>query len=157
MTSSSEVINDLYAEFPAEVRQELSGHERTITAPLGSRLLQSGTSPEQLIILNSGSAETSVLAAGKSLSLGIAGPGKIFGLHSIIAGVPPVTNVTCLEQCEVTLLPKKAFLDVLQRYPQMYIAVVKVLSSDLAAADRVIRNYARRSTARTQLKCVKPG
>ncbi len=157
MTSNGEVMNDLYAEFSAEVRQELSGHERTITAPQGSKLLQSGNPPDQLIILNSGSAETSVLAAGKNLSLGIAGPGKVFGLHSIIAGVPPVTNVTCLEACEVTLVPKKVFLDALQRYPRMYISVVKVLSSDLAAADRVIRNYARRSTARSQLKCAKPG
>lgn len=157
MTSSSEVINDLYAGFPAEIRQELSGHEQTITAHSGSRLLQSGTSPEQLIILNSGSAETSVLAAGKSLSLGVAGPGKVFGLPSIIADVPTLTNVTCLEECEVTLVPKQAFLDVLQRYPQMYVAVVKVLSSDLAAANRVIRDYARRSTVKTHLKCIKPG
>jgi CRP-like cAMP-binding protein len=90
------------------------------------------------------------------VSLGIACPGKVFGLHSVIANAPPGTSVTCLEECEVTFLPKTAFLNVLRRNPQMYFAVVKVLSSDLAAADRVIRKFGRGSTARTQPKCFKP-
>jgi CRP-like cAMP-binding protein len=157
MITDSAVTNDLYAEFSAEVRQELATHEQVVSAPRGATLLLSGTCPDQVIILNSGSAETSVPASGTSLSLGIGGAGKVFGLHSIMSGVPTDTSVTCLEQCEVTLLPKKAFLDALERHPQMYMAVVKVLSADLAAADRVIRNYARGSAARNQIKHVKPG
>lgn len=156
MTQSSEVTIDLYADLSAEVRQELAKHERVMTAPPGTRLLQCGTSPDQLIFLNSGSAETSVQVAGKTMSLGIARPGKVFGLHSIISGAPPDTSVICLEECEVTIVPKAVFLDALQWNPRMYFAVVKVLSSDLAAADRFIRTYVRGSPARSQAKRIKP-
>lgn len=156
MTSTSEVTNDLYAGFSAEVRQELATQEELRAAPQGTQLLCCGICPDHLIILNSGSAEISVLASEKTLSLGVARSGRVFGLHSLISGVPPDTTVTCLEECKVTLIPKQVFLDLLQRYPQMYIAVVKVLSSDLAAADRVIRNHARGSAAKAQLRYVKP-
>ncbi|SRR6266481_5261350 len=156
MTSSSELTNELYAGFSEQVRRELGKHEQAATVPRGTRLLECGASPDQLIILNSGYAETSILVAGQARSLGIARPGKVFGLRSIIAAVPPETSVTCLEECEVVFLPKAAFLNVLRQNPRMYFAVVKVLSSDLAAADRVIRNYGRGSTARTQPKCFKP-
>ncbi len=143
MCSSSEVINELYAGLSDQVRRELAKHEKAVTVPRGARLVQCGTSPDRLIILNSGSAETFVAVAGKTMSLGISRPGKVFGLHAMLAAAPPDTSVICLEECEVTFLPKPAFLSVLQRNPQMYLAVVKVLSSDLAAADRLIRTHGR--------------
>ena len=155
MTSTSEVTNDLYAGLSEDLRRELARHGEAVTVPQGTRLLQCGISPDHLIILNSGSTEISILVAGKTRSLGVARPGKVFALHSIISGEAPHTSVTCLEECRVTLLPREAFLDLLQRNPQMYFAVIKVLSSDLAAADRVIRKYARGSAARTQPKSFK--
>lgn len=156
MNSSSEVTNELYAGLSEDLRHELAKHERVVTVPRGTRLLQRGTLPDHLIILNSGSTDISVLVAKKTRSLGVARPGKVFALHSIISGEAPHTSVTCLEECGVTLVPRETFLDVLQRNPQMYLAVVKVLSSDLAAAQRVIRRYARGSTAKAQPKCFKP-
>jgi len=119
-------------------------------------LLQCGIPADRLIILNSGSAEISVSIAGKIRSLGVEGPGKVFALDSIISGAALHTSVTCVEECSVTLMPKEGFLEVLRRNPQMYFAVAKVLSSDLAAADRIIRNYARRSTAKSLAKCFRP-
>ena len=56
---------------------------------------------------------------------------------------PPEITVTCLEECRVTILPKNVFLGVLARRPEMYFAVIKVLSADLATADRLRRECAR--------------
>lgn len=156
MNSSSEVTNELYAGLSDDLRHELAEHGRVVTVPQGTRLLQCGISPDHLIILNSGSTEISLLGTGKTRSLGVARPGKVFALHSIISGEAPHTSVTCLEECRVTLVPRETFLDVLQRNPQMYLAVVKVLSSDLAAAQRVIRRYARGSATKAQPECFKP-
>jgi CRP-like cAMP-binding protein len=152
MTSPIEFKNELYDGFSDAVCRELSVHEQTRTFAPGTRLVESGVPSEQLIILISGTAETTVEVSGKTVSLGIAGPGKVFVLHSIIAGAMPEATVTCLQECMVTLVPKAAFLHVLERNPQMYFAVVKVLSSDLAAAHRVLRNYARRSAGYTRSK-----
>jgi len=145
MTSSVELKNELYANLSDEVRQELAQHTQTITVARGTSLVKCGIPPYQLVILNSGSAEIYVPAGGKSLSLGVSGPGKVFGLQSILSGEAPHTSVTCLEECEVTLLPKEAFLGVLQRNPQMYFVIAKILSADLASADEVIRGIGRGS------------
>lgn len=139
----------MYDEFPEAVRQELSLHEQTVTVAPGTRLVENGVPAEQLIILITGTAETTIEVSGKHLSLGVAGPGKVFVLHSIIAHAAPEATVTCLQECRVTLVPKEVFLDALTRNPQMYFAVVKVLSSDLAAAHRVLRDYAGGSAAKT--------
>jgi CRP-like cAMP-binding protein len=152
MTSSIPFKNELYAGLPETVCRELSLHEQTVTVAAGTRLVESGVSAEQLIILVSGTAETTVEVSGKNISLGVAGPGKVFLLHSIIAGAMPEATVTCLQECRVTLVPKDAFLDALARNPQMYLAVVRVLSSDLIVAHRILRDYARKSVAKAGLR-----
>jgi CRP-like cAMP-binding protein len=152
MTSAGEATNELYAGLSDDLRQELGGHEQTVTFSRGTTLLQSGMPADRLVILTSGSAETSVLTAGKVRSLGIARPGKVFALDSIISGEALRTSVTCSEECGVTFVPKAVFLDVLRRNPQMYFAVAKVLSADLAAANRVIRAYARNAMTKTVAK-----
>lgn len=145
MASIMEVKNELYAHLSGEVRQELAKYEHASRASRGTILVQCGIPLDRLIILNSGSAETSVPVGDKTLPLGIAGPGKILALHSILSGEAAHTSVTCLEECGLTVLPREAFLGVLSRNPQMYFAIVKILSSDLAIADGVIRDRGRSS------------
>src|SRR5215467_6019861 len=103
--------NELYANLPSEVQQELAQHQRTATVAKGSKLVRYGMPPEELIILNSGSAQVTVPVGRRQISLGIAGPGRVLGLRSIICGEVPETDVTCLEQCDITLLPKETFLE----------------------------------------------
>jgi CRP-like cAMP-binding protein len=145
VSSMTTIANELYANLTPHVQHELAGQERAATVPEGSKLLTSGDVPEQLIILVSGSAELTIPAAGKPLSLGTAGPGKVFGLRSIICGENQEIDVTCLEECEIVLLPGEAFLQLLRGNPQMYFAVVKVLSADLKKAHGVLRQKTRKS------------
>jgi CRP-like cAMP-binding protein len=152
MTSADEATNELYAGLSDDLRQELARHEQTATFSRGATLLQCGIPAERLLILTSGSAETSVLIAGKVRSLGVARPGKVFALDSIISGEALRTSVTCSEECGVAFVPKAVFLDVLQRNPQMYFAVARVLSSDLEAANRVIRAFGRNAAHKTLAK-----
>jgi CRP-like cAMP-binding protein len=152
MTSPIDCNNELYAGFSEAVCRELSRYERTMTVASGTRLVENGVPATQLIILITGTAETTVEVSGKNLSLGVAGPGKVFVLHSIIAGAMPEATVTCLQECRITLLPKDAFLATLGRNPQMYFSVVKVLSSDLAIAHRVLRDYVGGPGPRARLR-----
>ncbi len=143
MTSPIELENELYAGLPEAVRQELSRSQEAATVAPGTRLVQNDVIPEALIIVNSGTVQSTVVVAGKEMSLGIAGPGRVLALHSIMTGTAPNTTVTTLEECKVTIVPKRVFLDLLERHPEMYFAVVKVLSTDLVNADRLIRECAR--------------
>ncbi len=137
-------MNDLYEGLSEEALEELKKHERAAIIPSGGKLLEHGVLPENLIIVNSGAVDISVPAAGSHVSLGSAGPGKVFGMRAAIAGETPEINVTCLDECAVTLVPRKEFMAVLQKYPNIYFAVARVLSADLKIADRLIRDCSRR-------------
>jgi CRP/FNR family transcriptional regulator len=137
--SMTTMTNELYANVYPDVQQQLTEHERPATVPKGSKLLRHGVPSEELIIVNSGSAEVTVPVRGKNISLGVVGSGKVLGLRSVICGEVPEVDVTCLEPCDITFLPRDAFLEVLRRNPQMYFAVVKVLSADLKKAHIILR------------------
>jgi len=143
MPSPTELDNELYAGLTEAARQELASHGISAIAARGTHLVERGAAPAGVVILNAGTAETTVLVAGKEVSLGVDRPGKVFALHPIMSGSKPEVMVTCLEECRVTIVPKTVFLEILERYPEMYFAVGKVLSADLASADRVIRECAR--------------
>ena len=134
------MTNELYANLSTEVLQQLTNEERSATVPPGSKLIEHEISPNQLIILNSGLAEITVTIAGKPISLGTVGSGNVLGLRSIMCGEVPEIDVTCLEECDITLLQRDTFLEVLRRNPEMYLAVVKVLSADLKRVQSFLRD-----------------
>jgi len=140
------MMNELYANLSAPLLQQLRNQERSATVSQGSKLIQYRISPNQLIILNSGLAEITVPVAGKPVSVGTAGPGKVLGLRCIMCGEVSEIEVTCLEECEITLLSRDAFLEVLHSNPEMYFAIVKVLSADL----KTVQSFLREKTGRTK-------
>jgi CRP/FNR family transcriptional regulator, polysaccharide utilization system transcription regulator len=150
MTTS--MTNELYSNVPVDVQQELTEEAKSGTASQGSKLIQHGVSPSRLIFLDSGSAEITVPVAGKPISLGTVGPGKVLGLRSVMCGEVPEIDVTCLEDCEITLLSSDTFLDVLRRNPQMYFAVVKILSADL----KTVQSFLREKTGRAKAEAARP-
>jgi CRP-like cAMP-binding protein len=156
MNSIIHLKNELYANLPIDVREELARHEQVLTVARGTSLVRCAVPADQLVILNSGTVEVSVPVGGKTLSLGVAGPGKVFGLHSVVSGDAAHTDVKCLQNCEVVVLPRKSFLGVLQQYPQMYIAIARVLSSELAVADDLIRDRGRGFKSKARLTWLSP-
>jgi CRP-like cAMP-binding protein len=139
------MTNELYANVPAGVQHELKQEAKSETAVQGSKLIQHGVAASRLIFLDSGSAEITVPVGGKTISLGKVEPGKVLGLRSIMCGEVPEIDVTCLEDCEISLLSSEAFLDVLRRNPQMYFAVVKILTSDLKTVQSFLRDKTGRA------------
>jgi CRP-like cAMP-binding protein len=139
------MTNELFANLSVDVQQQLTQEAKSGTALKGSRLIQQGVAPGRLIFIESGSAEITVPVDGKPVSLGTVGSGKVLGLRSIMCDEIPEIEVTCLEECKITLLSKEAFLKILQRNPQMYFAVVKVLTADLKAVQSFLREKSGRA------------
>ncbi|HZR27238.1 MAG TPA: Crp/Fnr family transcriptional regulator [Terriglobales bacterium] len=144
-TATNTNVNELYAPLPAEIRHKLERHEQIKTVPAGTRLISQGIAQAYLFIINSGSVELSVPSLGRSIKVAVAGSGKVFGLHAMVSGEPPKVNVTCLEECAVTLIPKEKFTEILQGNPQIYFAIAKILSQDLRIADDLLRRIPRNS------------
>lgn len=140
----NKAANELYAMLSPALRTELARHERSMTVPEGTNLIRHGELLDHLVIINSGKVEVTLSCSRKQASLGLAQGGKVFGMRAVVAGELPEVDVTCLESCDISILPRDAFLSLLKSNPEIYFAVAKVLSSDLQIADRVLRTASRR-------------
>jgi CRP-like cAMP-binding protein len=153
----NEAGNELYAMLAPELRAELARHERSVTVPAGTRLITQGAPPDQLVIVTSGKVEITLGCTRESVSLDCAAMGKVFGMRAAISGELPEINVTCVDSCSVTTLPRDVFLELLKTHPETYFAVARVLSSDLQIADRILRNSARRCPSGPRARVPKMG
>jgi CRP-like cAMP-binding protein len=140
-------VNEFYAGLSAGIRKKLENCEQDIRVPRGYKLIQHGVPPGRLIILSAGTVEISVPSTGDDVVLETAGAGKVFGMRAVVSGEVPEINATCLEPCDIAVIPGQVFAALLRDNPQMYFAVAKVLSTDLKIADRLIRNCARKASA----------
>ena len=141
----SEAANELYDMLSPELRAELARFEQLRIVPPGTHLITCGVPPESLVIVNAGKVEITLDCRSRHpASLGYSGAGKVFGMRATVSGELPEIDVTCLESCSITTVPRDVFLTLLKNNPQAYFAVAKVLSSDLQIADRILRGNSRR-------------
>lgn len=132
-------INELYQFLSPTVRAELSRYEEKATVPAGTKLMSEVVIPEHLIAIERGSVEISVPVRGKAVPLTVAGAGKVLGLRPIVADVLPEIEAMTIEECKISRISRQAFLEVLSRHPEMYLAIAKVLSADLNTVERFLR------------------
>ncbi len=148
--------NELYAMLRADLRRELAQHEQLMTVPEGAILIDHGILPDHLVILNSGTVRVSVPSPKRPASMTTGQEGKVFGMRAAISGELPEIDVTCVEPCNITILPRDVFLGLLKSHPEIYFAVAKVLSADLQIADRILRNHPRRVAPVPRFRVPKP-
>ncbi len=148
--------NELYATLRAELRHELAQHEQLMTVPEGAILIDHNILPDYLVILNSGTVRVSVPSPKRAVSMTTGQQGKVFGMRAAISGQLPEIDVTCIEPCNITVLPRDVFQDLLKSHPEIYFAVAKVLSADLQIADRILRNHPRRTVPIPRFRVPKP-
>ncbi len=143
--SRAQISNELYDALPDEVRLQLEGLKTHRLVPTGSLLIERGVSPESVIFVESGKVEITVPGEDKSLHLAVAGPGKVFGLRAVVAEGPPEITVRCMEECGIAEVSREQFLSVVRNDPRAYVAIAKVLSSDLLMAENLRRRLRARS------------
>lgn len=131
--------NELYAALPVEISQRLEDHQESRVFAQGEKLIRKNIPLSHLLIIKSGSVEISVLTRGTAIPIASVGAGKVLGMRALVSGEPPEIEATCLEDCAATLISKNTFIQLLKEYPQIYLAVAKVLSADLQAAHRQLR------------------
>lgn len=139
--------NELYDELSPEIHEKLKALETAATFPAGTQIMRAGVYPD-LIIITSGLVEISLPVPKGTFSLVLAGAGKVLGLRSMVSEVLPETNVTTLKTTTGAMIPEKEFVRILHQYPQMYLAIAKVLSRDLNTVDRLLRQAAVDASAK---------
>src|SRR5215467_12772896 len=110
MSLESENANELFSQLATDLRRKLAQHAQLMTAAEGTSLIDHSVLPDHLVILNSGTVRVSVPCARRTVSMTTGQVGKVFGMRAAISGELPEIDVTCLEPCNITVVPRDAFL-----------------------------------------------
>jgi len=94
---------------------------------------------DTLFIINSGSVKiTHISEDGREVILSILSEGDFFFVFAIFDGERRSANVIALEDSEVFLLERENFLDLLEKFPRIAIALLEELATRLRKSDQQI-------------------
>lgn len=132
-------MNELYNAISAGICNELCQHEEHAIVATGTTLIEEGTVPDHLIIIEEGRVEIVLWCPNDGKSLIFGHEGQILGLSSIITGAPEAFDVRTIEACAISKIRADIFLDVLNRHPELYVAIAKLLCKAVTNAERLLR------------------
>jgi CRP-like cAMP-binding protein len=99
-----------------------------------------------LFIIDKGRVKISRISEeGGEVILAILGEAEFFGEISVIDGLSRSATVTSLDEVELLVLKREDFLNVLQQYPQVGIALLKELAGRIRKSDAQIKSLSLRN------------
>jgi len=102
-----------------ESMKSLVEHSTVYGAPPGSILIEEGEAGESLFVVIYGNLRVSHDVNDKHLNLALLQPGDYFGEWSLLTGSPRTATVSALSQVELVCIERSAFLEVVQKHPEM--------------------------------------
>lgn len=132
-----------FREFPVTAIEALStaGHIRLLR-DRECLLRQGDTSASIGLILRGGIRSGSLSADGHEFAFSLLKPGAIVGLVSALDGMGAVNNATAHGETEALVIPRDAFLDVLEKEPILYRRIVQMLCYRMRKAYCIIDELA---------------
>ena len=96
---------------------------------------------QNLFIIKHGRVKISRIdEKGDEVIFAIMGEGEFFGELSIVDGLTRSATVTSIEDVELLVLRRGDFLDILERFPQISITLLKELASRIRKSDTQIKS-----------------
>lgn len=124
-------------ELPAGDLAAIESAGRRARQRSGATLFVEGEGAGRVLILTEGRVKVfATSATGRSVILGVRGPGDIVGELSAADGNPRIATATMLDPGEVLMIPGDEFLLQLERCPGIAAALVRILAARLRDADR---------------------
>jgi CRP/FNR family transcriptional regulator, cyclic AMP receptor protein len=92
-------------------------------------IVEKGDAATELFVLLRGRAKVGTPGAdGSHAAINVMGPGEVFGEVAILDGRPRSATVTTLEECEMAIVDKAAFNDLLAASPTIAVKLLNVLA-----------------------------
>src|SRR6478609_2979365 len=92
-------------------------------------IVEKGEAATEFFVLLSGRAKVAMAGAdGSDAAVNVMGPGEVFGEIAILDGQPRSATVTTLEECEMAVVGRQAFNDLLVSSPSIAIKLLAVLA-----------------------------
>ena len=130
----------IFADLPKEVIEQIVTVGNRKTYSKDSVILVEEEVGTALFVIIEGKVKVSRSSSdGKEVILNIISEGDIFGEMSILDGMNRSATVTAIEETELFILQRKEFIDLLNKHPEISIALLSELTKRLRNADRKIK------------------
>jgi CRP/FNR family transcriptional regulator, cyclic AMP receptor protein len=102
--------------------------QQRVYAPRTDIVVKGAPASEFFILLRGRAKVTTSDGEGADAVMNVMGPGEVFGEIAILDGQPRSATVTALDECELALVEKLAFQDLLTSSPSIALKLLAVLA-----------------------------
>ncbi len=109
----------------------------------GQALCREGESGETAFVIIQGSADVSVKAGQSDIKVATVGRNDFIGDMAILCDMPRTATVTASDKCETLVIGKSQLMGLLRSFPDMSIAMMRVLATRLERTNRALAQVQR--------------
>ena len=122
-----------------EVAAQLTG----LCYPREAYIFFEGDAPENLFVIWMGRVKLVRHSVdGRDVVLDVLGPGRLLGEVAVFEGASYSQTAQTMEEVAVIAIPRNDYLDLLQRYPTLALAVINELGRRLRVANDLVQSLA---------------
>ena len=133
----------LFKGLPTTALAPLGAHVRRRRYPQGAAIFRQGDPGAALCIVESGRIKIALGSAeGKEFVLELMGPGDVFGELALLDGRARSADAVAAEESTLLLLPRAAFLRVVEAHPRVALDLLMALTRRLRRDAAVIQDAA---------------
>ena len=137
--------NNCFSKLPPEDRSFINTFKSSTFIKRGQLIFHMGKNPNGVYCLNEGKVKIFRNGAnGKEQVVRIVTPLQFFGVRALISGWTYSTSAVTLEDSIVCLIPKKVFLNITLKYPEVSHCLMIMLSTMLEDAESKLLSLAQK-------------
>lgn len=137
---------EILKHFTKEELSELSHEKKSISYKKGDHIIEEGTTPKGVYFIDKGTAKMFKLGFnGKEQILRFTKAGDIIGYRSILSRQPYGASAVTMEDTEVTFIPEKFFIKVLEHHPKLAFDILRRISEELGESAQTITFLAQKT------------
>jgi CRP/FNR family transcriptional regulator, polysaccharide utilization system transcription regulator len=137
--------SNCFAKLPLEDQVLISSFKSSTFTRRGQIIFHEGRIPQGVYCLNEGKVKIYRLGSdGKEQVVRIVTPTSFFGLRALISGWNYSTSAVTLEDSVICLIPKRPFLKITLKYPDVSHCLMVFLSSMLEDAESKLLSLAQK-------------
>ena len=122
----------LFGAIAPELLERLSGYSTTRGVDRGDTIFAKGDPGNSLYAVCAGTVKISVPSAdGKDAVFNLVGEGEIFGEIALLDGQPRTADATAQTDCELMVIERRDFLDLVRSQPEIALKLMEVLCARL--------------------------
>jgi len=144
--------NGFFCHLSHDAAREFESIKLSSSYPSGTILFLEDEAVRGVFLVCSGKIKLSVSSrGGKTLILQIARPGEILGLSASMSGIPYEVSAETLYPSQIAFIRREDFVRFVNRFPEVYQAVIRQLNSHYAHACEQLRTVGLSTTANEKL------